>query len=48
MFYVVHYQRLYCDDLALASEKFERLKGILEAWKVAVESKGLRVNVKKR
>ena len=47
MFYVVRYQWLYRDDLTLASEKLEELKGRLEAWKATLESKGLRVNVKK-
>ena len=37
----------YADDLALVSETSEDLKGRFEAWKGALESKGLRVNVKK-
>ena len=36
---------LYDDDLALVSETLESLKGRLEAWKGALESKGLRANV---
>ena len=36
---------LYDDDLALVSEPLESLKGRLEAWKGALESKGLRANV---
>ena len=31
---------LYADDLALLSETIEGLKGRLEAWKGALESKG--------
>ena len=38
---------LYADDLALVSETPEDLERRLEAWKGALESKGLRVNVKK-
>ena len=37
----------YANDFALVSEILESLKGSLEAWKGALESKGLRVNVKK-
>ena len=37
---------LYADDLALVSGLLEGLKGRLEAWKGALEPKGLRVNVK--
>ena len=36
---------LYDDDLALVSEPLESLKGRLEAWKGALESKGLGANV---
>ena len=38
---------LYADELALASETLEGLKGRLEARKGALESKVLRLNVKK-
>ena len=38
---------LYAGDLALVSETFEGLKGRLEAWKGALELKGLKVNVRK-
>ena len=38
---------LYGGDLALVSKTREALKGRLEAWKGALGSKGLRVNVKK-
>ena len=37
----------YADELALVSETLRGLKVRLEAWKGALESKGLRVNVKK-
>ena len=37
---------LYADDLTLVSESLEDLKGKLEAWKEAWESKGSRVNAK--
>ena len=30
----------YADDLVLVSESLEELKGTLEAWKEALESKG--------
>ena len=36
---------LYDDDLALVSETLESLKGRLEAWKGALESKRLKANV---
>ena len=38
---------LYGNDLTLVSEILQGLKGRLEAWKGALESKGLRVKVKK-
>ena len=38
---------LYTDDLPLVSKKLEGLEGRLEGWKRTLESKGLRVNVKK-
>ena len=38
---------LYAVDLALVSETLEDLEGRLEAWKGALESEWLRVNVKK-
>ena len=38
---------LYADDLALICETWERPKERLEAWKGALESIGLTVNVKK-
>ena len=38
---------LYADDLALVNETLGSLKGRLETWKKALESKGLRVNVTK-
>ena len=37
---------LYVDDLTLVTS-FEGLKGRLDVWKGALESKGLTVNVKK-
>ena len=37
----------YADNMELVSETHEGLKGRLEAWKGVLESKGLRVNVKK-
>ena len=38
---------VHADDFALVSETLEDLKGRLGAWKRALESKWLRVNVKK-
>ena len=38
---------LYADDLALVSETLAELIEKLESWKSAMESKGLRVNLKK-
>ena len=38
---------LYADDLVLVNETLESLKGRLETWKKALESKGLSVNVTK-
>ena len=38
---------LYTDDLPLVSKKLGGLEGRLEGWKRTLESKGLRVNVKK-
>ena len=37
---------VYANDLTLVSEPLEDLKGKLEAWKEAWESKGSRVNAK--
>ena len=37
---------LYAEDLTLVSEIFQGLKSRLKAWKGAVESEGLTVNVK--
>ena len=39
---------LDADGLALVSKTLEGLKGRLETWKGALESKGLRVNVKRQ
>ena len=38
---------LYDDDFALVNETLEGMKGRLEAWKGALKSERLRVNVKK-
>ena len=37
---------VYAEDLTLVSKTCQGLKGRLKAWKGAVESKGLTVNVK--
>ena len=37
----------YANDLALISETLEDLNGRLETWKGSLESKGLRINVRK-
>ena len=37
----------YADDLELVSEILDRPKGSLEAFKEALQSKGLKVNIKK-
>ena len=39
---------LYADDLVLMAESLEELEEKLMKWKAAMESKGLKVNVKKR
>ena len=38
---------LYADDLVLMSESLKDLRGKLQRWKSALESKGLKVNVGK-
>ena len=38
---------LYADDLVLVSERVDSLKGILKVWRRGLESRRLRLNVKK-
>ena len=41
------WELLYADDLAIIAETIEELSQKLDAWKVNLEKKGLRVNMKK-
>ena len=43
----IPWELLYADDLLVASESLEKCKERLRLWKVEMEQKGLRVNMKK-
>ena len=42
------WELLYADDLILVAESVEELRRKLHSWKVSLEEKGMRVNIKKR